>query len=187
MTPEKPVTPEKPATTPDNPAPPAGPETSTEDDEGTGDPAEPEDDAEDGPRVTISIPPSPPDLGEPENLPGFGTEDNADEERVTPGFDSPTDQNSTATTKRLGALPQTPQVQEEEPRMSPKLVTPSGVGTGSVEQPQQEQGQILSLWSNPNGSALGTLKTILATTVTIGVGVAGVLGVLTARAKAKGY
>ena len=44
---------------------------------------------------------------------------------------------------------------------------------------------ILSVWTNPDGSALGTLKTILASTVAVGVGVAGGLGALTLRARAK--
>ncbi|KDS94502.1 hypothetical protein DHOM_00050 [Dermabacter hominis 1368] len=44
---------------------------------------------------------------------------------------------------------------------------------------------ILSVWTNPDGSALGTLKTILAGTVAVGVGVAGGLGALTLRARAK--
>lgn len=44
---------------------------------------------------------------------------------------------------------------------------------------------ILSVWTNPDGSALGTLKTILASTVAVGVGVAGGLGALTLRAGAK--
>lgn len=175
--------------TPKTPAPPTTapqPEAPTED-EGAATPALPEEDNEDGPRVTISIPPAPPNLGEPENLPGFGAEDSLPDPQETPGLDAPTDLESTVDAEGPGRLPESQPVQEEAPRMSPKLVTPSGTGSGIVEQPQQERGQILSLWSNPNGSALGTLKTILATTVTIGVGVAGVLGVLTARAKAKGY
>lgn len=44
---------------------------------------------------------------------------------------------------------------------------------------------ILSVWTNPDGSALGSLKTILAGTVAVGVTVAGGLGALTLRARAK--
>ena len=87
-------------------------------------------------------------------------------------------------------------VPEEEPQTAPPGVrlNPTEAPTdGSTppaneirgEEDEEKVDTILSVWTNPDGSALGTLKTILATTVAVGVGVAGGLGALTLRARAK--